>query len=717
MAEFNRDLASTYLTKLFGSHEGTAVFGTKGKNDSWQEVSFAWPAGRTDALAWIKRTTPTGNVFVNPALRADTSGARIKGDGIHLRWLWADVDWDKVPVTRREIVAERIEQLGSYVVQSGSGDNVHVYVRLSNIVKADQFHRLNTGLRDYLFADNKQADNSFLRVPGTVNWKTPLGAPVGVARGSGQPVKVTDLLSIETFKRVDAKLSDESLGVDWTPIQVNRRRISPRTRMILRMDGDEATARFGSRHKAVWALVGDLHAEGFTPDEIHTLLNDYQPAVEKRDEEHGAYDVHKDVERRLSKDRNAEDEILDEDDELPYEMLSDEDGRALSVQEMSEKMLLRDEARSLADRIKAERGYTAPPPDTSWTLSDALTTPPQPTPYIIDGLAGAKHNVVITAQYKTGKTAFVLGTLAQALCDGTEFLGEFKVNGPHQGTMVGHWNCEMDPTELLDDYLRPVGYANPDNLRVWNLRGYSVNLLTPLGREEAVKWLMGKIPKPDGTFPPPVKVWTIDSLARLARMAGIAEKDNDEMLSLLMAIDEIKVEADVDVCFVITHTGRMVHEEGNERARGATVIDDWPDARWIITKQGEVRFLAIEGRGVRMESSSLVYDSNTGRSRLGGGNKAEIMAEGGVQCAFRAVKEQPGINKTALTRVVKDTMKCGVRQAEEYIEDAIEAGFIDKPRRGASSGAKGGRPSLMYYPFEVASGGATPRVVRVRRNS
>lgn len=703
MVDFQRDLAVQYLDQVFAKNEGTAVFGRKGKDGSWQEVSFAWPAGRTDALTWIKRTTPTGNVFVNPALRKDTSGARIKGDGLHLRWLWADVDWDKVPVTRREIVAERIQQLGSYVVQSGSGDNVHVYVRLSKSVNRDEFHRLNTGLRDYLFADNKQADNSFLRVPGTVNWKTPLGAPVVVGRK--EPIEFTppELLAIDTFKRVNAKLNDEA-GTDWTPTPVNLKRISARTRMILRMGGEEASARFGSRHKAIWALVGDLHGEGFTPDEIHTLLNDYPPAVEKREDEHSAYDVHKDVDRRLARDRNNEDAVLDESDELPYEELSDEDGRTLSLQEMAEKMLLRDEARSLADRIKAERTHIPIPATASRSLSDALADPPAPIPHLIDGLAGAKHNVVITAQYKTGKTAFTLGTLAQALCDGTDFLGEFKVNGPHEGTVVGHWNCEMDEVELFYEYLRPVGYANPHNLHYWSLRGRNVNLLSVLGREEAVNWLRGNA----------IKVWTIDSLARLARMAGIAENDNDEMLSLLMAIDEIKVEADVDACFVITHTGRSAMEEGSERARGATVIDDWPDARWTMTKDGEVRFLTVDGRGVKLGQTSMHFDEVTKRSLKGAGNKAEVRAEGGVQCAFGAVKDKPGINKTALVRIVREIMKCGTKAAEDYIDEAVETGFLDKPKRVVNAG-RGGRPSLTYYPFEQASGGATPRAVRLRR--
>jgi hypothetical protein len=716
VVEFVRDLAASYLDKLFGTHEGIAAFASKGKDNSWVELSFPWPAGRTDALSWVKRTTPTGNVFVTPALRG-SANERVKGDGRHLFWLWADVDWDKVPASRREVVAQRIEELGTYVVLSGSGSNVHVYVKVTKALTPAEFHRLNTGLRDHLYADNKQADSSLLRVAGTVNWKTPTGSPVAEGEGHGRSITARELLKIKAFKNVDAKLSVDQGSIDWVPTPVAAKRIPRRMQLALKMKGDEASGRYGSRYKAVWAITGDLHKLGFTGDEIHTLLNEFIPAIEKREDENFSYDVHKDIERRLVKERLNEDEALDvdEDDDGPaFEELSDAEGNAYAQDEMVQKILARREALREADRIEAERFHTTPPPETSWSLRGALNNPPQPTPYLIHGLAGAKHNVVITAQYKTGKTAFTVGSLVQAIADGTPFLNEFQVNVPKEGAVVGHWNCEMDDYELMDDYIRPVGFSNIDNLRVWGLRGHRVNILTPLGKQDAIDWLRGDIADRDGNTPPPVKVWTIDSLARLARMAGVKEKENDEMLSLLMAVDEIKFEANVDVCFIIAHTGRIKHEEGEERARGATVIDDWPDARWIMTKDGEIRFLAVEGRGVAMPTTSLEFDAVTKRSVLGVGNKGEVRANGYVQAVLDIVSADPGINKTALQGKLKERGVSSNRIADEYIVEAEECNWI-VVKRGTAVG-KGGK-STLHYPtgWEKPTGGATPRSADVRK--
>jgi hypothetical protein len=170
-------------------------------------------------------------------------------------------------------------------------------------------------------------------------------------------------------------------------------------------------------------------------------------------------------------------------------------------------------------------------------------------------------------------------------------------------------------------------------------------------------------------------------------MAGVSEKDNDEVMTLLMALDQIKVEAGVDVLFLITHTGRIEHEEGKERARGATAIDDWADARWIMTKMDKTRFLRVEGRGVSLEDTALVYDPNTQRSVLGFGGKTEVREETAKDAVVKIVNEQPGIGKTALLLALKG-VGISNRAAAEPIEEAIEGGFVEvrlEHRRGKAT--------------------------------
>jgi hypothetical protein len=230
-----------------------------------------------------------------------------------------------------------------------------------------------------------------------------------------------------------------------------------------------------------------------------------------------------------------------------------------------------------------------------------------------------------------------------------------------------------------------------------------VNILTPVGKEWAVRWLRER----------QVKVWTIDSLARVLHMAGVKEKDNDEVLSVLMAIDEIKVAADVDVCFVIAHTGRADQDEGKERARGATVIDDWPDTRWVMTKDGDIRFLWVDGRGTGLPTTSLDFNHDTKVSTLGVAGKDEVRADGGIQVVVDIVRANAGIAKEALVRKVSERCKVRAAVAREHIADAIEHGWLEV-RREARSG--GGRASIKHYVTEKKTdAGATPRAVDFRK--
>jgi hypothetical protein len=702
--------AGQYLDSLFGKRTGYAAVAYKDKGESWQEQTFAWPKDRTKLLKWAE-IHADANIFICPALRK--SPIRNKGDMLPTRWLWADVDMDKVPVERRTEVSDRIDELGSIVVASGTGDNRHVYVQLTEPVDLAEHFRLNAGLKDYFYADAKHADNSLLRLPGTTNWKTEVGSPVEVYRADNDTICTVDhLMSKRAFQK--ARKDVEVSSVAWEVAETEG--LPRRIKAMTQMSSAEAIARYGSRHKAVWAVAGELHKRGLEPDQIHTLMDAFPPALDKNDDEHNGYDVHRDVEKRLIWDRaNEVNEEPDEDE--GFELATEQDDLEEFEREvdlLAHAELRRMAARRRAKEIEAERSWVAPPADVSWSLSGVLNDPPEPSQYLIGppsdgsrGLAGVKHNVIITAQFKTGKTKFVIATIAKSLADGEDFLGVAPV--PHEGTVVGHWNCEMDPSEMAADYVIPAGIENTDNLHGADLRGYRVNILSAQGRQWAIDWLVSRN----------VKVWTIDSLARLARMAGVSEKDNDEMFDLLMALDEIKIAAGVNVVFLITHTGREKHDEGKERARGATAIDDWCDARWIMTEESGVRFLAVDGRGVGMETSSLNYDEETGRSTLGGMSKTQSHAHGWEQVAMEIVNSmgpdrplsESVLAKKLIERARAASKRLGKETAKRHIIEAAENGFIVRKHE------KGARGPMVWnhYPVVKPEGDrrrrGTPQVV------
>lgn len=704
--------ARDYLNKLFGDRKGHVAVAYKDKGASWQESQFAWPADKQKLISWAT-IHQDANIFVCPALRRDAH-TRKKGDMVASKWLWADVDWQAVPATKRDAVRQRIADLGTYIVASGSGDNAHVYVELSRpITDPVEFAKLNTGLRDYLYADNKQADNSLLRLPGTQNWKTESGSTVAVRGGHGQPTTKSALMRHRAFQ--EARVIEDAVLSDWSFIEVEG--LPRRIKAMVTMETDEAVARYGSRHKAVWAITGELHRRGLGTDEIHSLMDKFPPAMSKAADENG-YEVHRDVDKRLQWDRAKEpDTNEDEDDDAGevFEQVSPQDMMDSLIAEGVEKELLRRQIRKTADITEAERGWVGPPDDASWSLTDVLKTPPPPAQYLIGpphgmkrGLAGKKHNVIITAQFKTGKTTFVMSTIAKSLCDNEPFLGTAPVSGQQT---VGHWNCEMDADEMAVDYAIKAGIDNPDRLHIANLRGHRVNILTPTGRQWAIEWLTTR----------QVSVWTIDSLARLARMAGVSEKDNDEMFDLLMALDEIKVAAGVDVLFLITHTGREKHEVGQERARGATAIDDWCDARWIMTTDGDTRFLAVDGRGVGMESLSLNYDEETGRSTIGYLSRSASVASGWEQVALTLVNEmgegRPLTERVLINKMIETAKgsgkKLGRVTAKQHIIDAAESGFIDRRKEPSEKGPAVWNHYMVSKPEGDRHRQATPRNVVV----
>lgn len=689
-----------YLDRMFGDREGFVAVASKRGESSWDERTFSWPSQRADLLSWARETADHSNVFICPSMRASASRAKADMAGNECGWLWADVDWAKITSPRaRRSVKDRIDQLGTYVVASGSGANVHVYVRLRGVVGADEHLRLNTGLRDYLYADAKQADNSLLRLPGTINRKPEHGAegsPVVEQGGHGKGFSVRQLMTLATFKRVERRAAADASDV-WEKVDV-KGLLKGKARLMMRMDVEEAEGRYGSRHGAIWAVTGELLKLGLTPDQIHTIMDGFGPGVDKAETERG-FNLHRDVARRIAQQPqivvDAERALKRGDDtDGIFEELTDDDMTALERQYPNDpnlrKELDRRRVRRDADAIEAEAAFVRPGDDSSFCLTDALMTPPTPVPYIIDGLLGVKHNVVLTAQYKTGKTTFLMGSFVKALADGTPFLGERTT--PQNGCVVGHWNLEMTDAELLDDYIRPALIENTGNVHWWGGQGRKLNLLTDQGRAWAVAWLRDRA----------VRVWTVDSWSRLAHMCGINENDGTEVLRVLATIDEIKREAGVDVCLLIAHTGRGA--DAQDRPKGAVELDSWTDARWLLTKNNdtEMRYLKVDGRGVRLAPTMLNYNSETLAYTLTDMDPDAAEAAGQVQTIVSIVTDNPGINKTELAERVKQA--CRLKSsgaANSAINEVVDLGWITV--REEATG-KGGHLTKRHYPSAEMSG-------------
>lgn len=665
-----------YLDMLFGETEGYVAVASKG--DTWEEKQFAWPSGRGRLLRWVERRIDECNIFICPALRSERR--RIKGDGVNLRWLWADIDWEKV--NDRAAVTRAIKKLLPARVLSGTGKNLHVYLELDEPVGVEEHYRLNQGLRDLLEADAKHPDNSLLRLPGTYNRK---GRPVEVtwARDKSDLWTVKDLLKIPAIR--DTVVANGNGHVsDGTYETVDVSDVSAVARRLSKMGSDQAIDTYGSRHGAVYQVTQKLIKLGLNRDEIHTLLEEFEPGIEKQDDERG-YDMHRDIDKCIARHPTL-DQIIEDDDgagaiiDLTDEEAAEEDDHTL--QKDAEKQVRRWDVVDRAKQIKAHRSFLPPPDELTIYFSEQLAQPMRETRYLVEGIASVGDNITITGQYKTGKTLFVCN-LVRALVEGEDFLDQFPVDDLKDCT-VGLWSCEMTPDVLVNRYLRPQEFTDEGAARLvlWHGRGFGVNLLDEVGKQWAINWLRGD----------DVTVWVIDSFARICAMAGVEANDNDQVLNLLKTLDEIKRAAGVSELFLIAHTGRG--ETSKDRARGATVFDDWTDARWVLTRESNVRFLRVEGRDVDLASTSLKYDDETKRLCVGGGREDIVGAN--VQAIFAIVLEREGVNKTTLIKLVREQKIVGLSDQNtisEMIDEAVTLGWLSKKKTGK------GR-ELAFYPVK-----------------
>lgn len=677
--------AAQYLDMLFGTRQGYVAVAYKVPQEDnkgeWKEAQFEWPTQKSALLKWASDHTKH-NVFICPALRVDPH-VRKKGDIKPTHWLWADVDWQNVPEDRKAEIIKRVNEVGTLTNRSGSGENTHVYVKLTKPVGPDEFAKLNTGLRDYLLADNKQADNSFLRLPGTTNWKTPAGVVVRMSGGNKKAWSAGDLLRKRAFR--DAKVVTDADAIDWEFVQVEG--LTRRMRDRLEMPVAEAYGRYGNRHKAVFAITKDLHKWGLGPDEIHSLMHAFPPAQSKAGEENG-YDVHADVDRCLARIRQIEEaapDLTEEEQEEIGEVLTELDEgefRTERVSEIAQGIRDRNAAVELVKDEEARSRHTKPPAEYSERFSDALSAPPEPTQYLIDGLCSASGTVVISGQYKTGKTHLMVASLITSLADNQPFLGTHDVHVPDDGAIVGHWNLEMSRLDLVDKYMRPAEYKNPDNVFLAHWQGIPFSLLTEPGKRDAIEWLTER----------GVQVWTIDSWSALCRMARVDPNDNKEVGTLVEAITEVKRSASVQVVFMLAHIARASSESDRPGTKGASELDQAVDTRWMLTvDKSEVRYLTAEGRGTSLSPTSLEFDESTGRSKSGA-TRQSAAAFGGAQMVASALQSMngSGLNKTALIKKLKEIQpRLGNGKAGEYIEEALTADLIEvREERGRAGVAK-----------------------------
>ena len=332
------------------------------------------------------------------------------------------------------------------------------------------------------------------------------------------------------------------------------------------------------------------------------------------------------------------------------------------------------EARRQVDHEDAVAAFREPPYTASLTAE--LAMPPQPTRYAVDRVIPAGGNVLLTAQYKTGKTTLI-SNLARSLVDGHPFLGRYDVAAVDGRVAI--FNYEVDRDQYRE-WLRDLNIDDTDRVVPLNLRGYRLPLEVPFVEDWVVAWLQRH----------EARVWIVDPFARAA--TGIDENSNTEVGRWLDTLDVIKARAGVTELVLPTHTGRREADDGDERARGATRLDDWADVRWLLTKdKGDVRYFRATGRDVDEAESALAYDPATRGLTLTGGSRGENDRQRVRTAVLTVIREFPGVGTEDLKTRVRGVRKERVAGA---VDELLEAGEIHTRHESAGRG----RPRLAHYP-------------------
>lgn len=279
------------------------------------------------------------------------------------------------------------------------------------------------------------------------------------------------------------------------------------------------------------------------------------------------------------------------------------------VEDELDKLRIRHEARQRFD-IEQRPAIQFPPIK---SLTALLAEPDTSTRYRIDKVAPEAARVLLSAQFKAGKTTLV-GNQMRSLADGEPFLGQFAVHTQARGIVL--IDDEMSENTMRR-WLRDQGIVNTAAVAdVITLRGRvpAFNLLDDRCHAQWVARLVDI----------GCDYLILDCLRPVLDALGLDE--NRDTGRFLVAFDGLLAGAGIDSATVVHHMGHA-----NERARGDSRLQDWPDAIWRLVREADEpsspRFFSAYGRDVDVHEGRLSFDPVTRRLTYAAGSRTDAKTE------------------------------------------------------------------------------------------
>ena len=325
-------------------------------------------------------------------------------------------------------------------------------------------------------------------------------------------------------------------------------------------------------------------------------------------------------------------------------------------------------AKKLLDAEEAASNYHSPIYVRS--LTDELKLPIEEVKWTIKDVFPTGANVTLTAQYKAGKTTLI-NSLAKSLADGEKFLNYFD-QPDHKGRIV-IFNYEVSENQYRR-WMNDVAIESSDKITLVHLRGKRLPLIVPRVEDLVV----GILKDLDA------QTWILDPFARAFTGCG-DENSNSDVGLFLDTLDVIKDRAGVSNLVLPIHTGRA-QENGVDRARGATRLDDWADVRWLLKKTQDGRFFSADGRDVLQEEQMLTFDETTRSLTLGGVDSRMAKKRGLEDMWIDVVAANPGLSTSQLSDIL----------GKRYDDKGLKAGRDAALRHHKVKTSEMGRTTVWY---------------------
>jgi hypothetical protein len=204
--------------------------------------------------------------------------------------------------------------------------------------------------------------------------------------------------------------------------------------------------------------------------------------------------------------------------------------------------------------------------------------------------------------------------------------------------------------EQAQDWFRRSPIRKTDRIAVWNLRGKP----NPFRSEEALKEFADEVRSLD------IRVLILDPFSSAFR--GGNSQDNDEVKEFWLKTDAFKEASGVKELIMPVHAGR-----DESRSRGASALDDHPDAILHLNKQGDgTRTFHAFGRDVEVEEGELEFDKSSLLLKYKGPATPESRVERVAKELEATLRSKGKMTATDLTRHVRKN-KDDVRAARELL--------------------------------------------------